>query len=157
MARTAKPRRLLIMACSSRKFPTPGSVPALERYDGVAYRVVKKLRREGRFPDDVDVLILSAKFGLIQSDQPIPDYDVRMTAERAQEQVVQNRQLLAGLLRGGAYDEVFISAGRNYSPALEPFDTWRGSAAVATNKGKIGVQLKSLKSWLLSGENVRVK
>lgn len=155
--RKRKPRRLLIMACSARKFPTPGSVPAIQRYDGVAFRVVKKLLREGRFPDDVDVLILSARFGLIESDHPIPDYDVRMTSERAREQSEENRNVLGRLLASDSFSEVFISAGRDYSPALEPFEAWRGAATVTTNKGKIGVQLKSLKGWLLSGEHVWVK
>lgn len=81
--RKTEARRLLIMACSSRKSPAFGLLPAIERYDGVAFRVVKRLLRIVQFPPDVDVMILSAKYGLIGQDEPIGDYDLQMTPELA--------------------------------------------------------------------------
>lgn len=65
-------RKLLLLACSNRKIRSKGLMPAIERYDGVNYRVIHKLQREGRFPKNVDVKILSAKFGLIDAQTPIP-------------------------------------------------------------------------------------
>jgi hypothetical protein len=124
-------------------------LPAIDRYDGVAYRVIKRLQRLGQYPEDVDVVIVSAKYGLITSEKLIQNYDQRMTTERALEQVEDNRVMLAQLLGSNDYKEVFISAGRTYLLALEPFDVWRGSVLVTVNRGKIGVQLKGLKEWLL--------
>jgi hypothetical protein len=37
-----KPRYLLILACSQRKRPDPGLLPAIERYDGVNFRIFEK-------------------------------------------------------------------------------------------------------------------
>ncbi len=142
-------KRLLVMACSSRKVSSSGPLPAIERYDGVAFRVVKRLRRLGRYPHNVDVLIVSAKYGLIRHDQPIDNYDLRMTPERALEQVEQNRAILRQLVDSSYYSEVFVSVGKVYLMALEPFDAWQGSVIVTVNSGKIGVQLRSLKQWLL--------
>jgi len=58
---------LLLIACSSRKLRTKGLLPVIERYDGVTYRVIRKAMREGYFPPNVDIKILSAKLRLVQS------------------------------------------------------------------------------------------
>ena len=80
-------RYLLIVACSQRKRSDPGLLPAIERYDGVNFRVLRKARREGYWPENLDVLILSAKYGLLKPDTLIEDYDSRMTQERASAQL----------------------------------------------------------------------
>ena len=56
---------LLIISCSQRKADTTKPIYAMYRYDGPTYRTLRKLRREGRFLDTVDVLIISAEYGLI--------------------------------------------------------------------------------------------
>jgi hypothetical protein len=145
----------LVLACSSRKVASTELLPAIERYDGVAYRVVKRLQRLGEYPVDVDLLILSAKYGLIRHDHPIHNYDLRMTSERALEHANATHIFMRQCLSGGCYSEVFISAGKDYVLALEPFDSWRGGIAVSTNKGKIGIQLKTLKEWLLRESNIQ--
>jgi hypothetical protein len=48
--------RLLILACSARKRLDKSALPAIERYDGVNFRVLKKLQREQNFPNDLNVL-----------------------------------------------------------------------------------------------------
>jgi hypothetical protein len=137
------------MACSSRKSSALGLLPAIDRYDGVAYRVVKRLQRLGQYPEDVDLLIISAKYGLIPHDQPIPAYDLRLTPERALEMANPARDYLIRFLNRSPYSEVFVSAGKDYLLALAPISAWQGRIKVTRNKGTIGVQLKALKSWLL--------
>jgi hypothetical protein len=142
-------RRLLVLACSSRKSQSTGLLPAIERYDGVAYRVVKRLQRLGVYPDDVDLLIVSAKYGIISSEKAIQNYNLRMTPKLALEQVEDNRAVLEELVQTHDYKEIFIAAGRVYLLALEPSELWQGSAPIRVNKGRIGEQLRSLKEWLL--------
>ena len=76
-------RYLLIVACSQRKRSDPYLLPAIERYDGGNFRVLRKAMREGYWPQNMDVLILSAKYGLINASTFIADYDQRMNRERA--------------------------------------------------------------------------
>jgi hypothetical protein len=142
-------RRLLILGCSARKVTTAGPLPALERYAGGAFQVVKKLMRLGQFPADVDLRIVSAKHGLLRPDEPIQDYDLRLTPDRAKGQAGGNAGKLRALVADGNYREVLISAGRAYLAALGQPDAWRGSAAVTVNGGAIGVQLQKLRAWLL--------
>jgi hypothetical protein len=143
-------RRLLVMACSSRKTSIAEWVPAIDRYDGVMFRVVSRLRRLRQMPDDVDVVILSAKYGLLESGELIQAYDMRMTPEAARRQSDRNVAVLKTKLDSKRYAEVFISAGKTYLLALEPIGAWqKEDVPVAVNKGRIGKQLKTLKLWLL--------
>jgi len=75
----ARKKYLLILPCSKRKKPV-SKAQALELYDGPFYRVVRKAK-----PQNLDILILSAKYGLISSNESISYYDQMMTAERAEE------------------------------------------------------------------------
>jgi hypothetical protein len=77
-------RRALLLACSQRKVPTPDLLPAIDRYDGPAFRVVRRYLRTNS-DSDLIVYIVSAEFGLIPSCRPIPLYDRRMTDDRATE------------------------------------------------------------------------
>ena len=86
--------RLLILSCSARKHAVTGKVAAWDLYDGVAFRVVKRLQRDGRFPDNVDILILSAQHGLIRPYHKISFHDLRMTKELASQQAPHDRSIL---------------------------------------------------------------
>jgi len=70
---------LLIISCSQRKLDTPQSIYAMYRYEGPTYQILRKLRREGHFPLDVDVLIISARYGLLGLREPIHTYNQKMT------------------------------------------------------------------------------
>ena len=70
-------RRLLVIACSARKRKDAGLLPAVDRYDGPAFRVLRKFLADAADPPDV--LVLSARYGLIPSSRGVPDYDRRLT------------------------------------------------------------------------------
>ena len=139
---------LLIVACSQRKRPDPGLLPAIERYDGVTFRVLRKAKREGYWPENLDVLILSAKYGLIDAAMPTVCYEQRMTPERA---IALNAQVLEKLQsRVGQRDyvEVYVDLGRDYLPAIEGCAELFSGLRVSYAEGRIGERLKGLKSWL---------
>src|SRR4051794_5911479 len=71
-------QRLLVISCSQRKVLDEKPIPAVDRYDGPAFRVLRKYLREVHDPS-LTVQILSAKYGLIDAEYPIPYYDCRMT------------------------------------------------------------------------------
>ena len=143
------PRYLLIVGCSQRKRPDPGLLPAIERYDGVNFRVLRKARREGYWPENLDVLILSAKYGLLRSDTPIEDYDQRMTRGQALAlQPVVSADLDAHLTQV-KYCEVFINLGQTYLLALaesKKIADLRDRVAYAS--GGIGEKMSQMKQWL---------
>ncbi len=78
------PHRLLILACTATKRPDLGPLPALQRYDGPSFRTVRRWRTLNPCDAErLDILILSARLGLITADAPIEDYDQRMTQRQA--------------------------------------------------------------------------
>ena len=72
---------MLIAACSRRKRPEEGLLPAIERYDGPAFRVSRRFMRESP-SEPPEVLILAAEYGPIPHDLPVAVYDREMTPAR---------------------------------------------------------------------------
>lgn len=142
-------RYLLIVACSQRKRSSSDLLPAIERYDGVNFRVIKKAQREGYWPHNLDMLILSAKYGLIRTDTLIKDYDLRMTRERALALQTQVSTDLDEYLERTTYTEVFINLGKVYLIALALSKGLRGpDSRVRYATGGIGQKMSQMKKWL---------
>ena len=84
----------------------------------------------------LNLYILSAKYGLISGDILIPDYDLRMTSERAAKlkpAVKRRLDLIFGVYQ---CDEIFIAMGKVYREALMDFLPSDGRVVVA--EGRIG-------------------
>src|SRR5689334_2362986 len=96
------PSRLLILKCSARKRGDDTPIPALERYDGPLWQVLRSfLREQPLFATDLDVYVLSAAFGLIPAAHPIPWYDQTMSPERGAELRPAVLVELERLMQGG--------------------------------------------------------
>lgn len=142
-------KRCLVLSCSQAKRADAVLLPAIERYDGPAFRVVRKFLREAP-PDlqNVDIFVLSAQYGLIAADEPIADYDQRMTVARARElrdgvfSTFQERIAQAG------YGEVFLSLGRNYLAALNGCEALLPSESLVVSRSSSGKKLAELRAWL---------
>jgi hypothetical protein len=114
--------RCLILSCTQAKRGDERPLPALERYDGPAFRVVRRfLRQADPALRDVDVYVLSARYGLISANQRIADYDQRMTPARVAELRPEVLSRLREILSQG-YAEVFLSLGRSYLQAVNGFE-----------------------------------
>ncbi len=133
---------LLILPCSKQKKELYGT-SALELYDGPFYRVVRKNQ-----PQNLDILILSAKYGLIRSDNLISHYDQIMTPKRAEELANEIMMKLERTFRNEDYDEVFINLGKNYMLALDGSKNILDEHNVNWANGQIGERLHQLKTWL---------
>lgn len=143
--------RLLLLACSRRKLPGAEPIPAIERYDGPAFRLVRRYlaaNKPNRYPQ-TDIRILSARFGLIPATQPIPEYDERMTARRAAELKPDIDAELSRTLGALRYSHVLLCMGRAYLNALgEATLTLPNVATLTAATGSMGRQLVGLHGWL---------
>lgn len=151
---TQKPRahRLLLLSCSQRKLDTPGTMPALDRYDGPAFKVVRRYLREIADPE-LGIFVLSAEYGLIDRNHPIPDYDRKMDAQRAAELRDSSVAALEEILRQQLYAEVFVCTSRTYLGALPWIEEiHRQVRFAAPGQGK---KLTSLRRWLRGERDVR--
>src|SRR5262249_17942283 len=136
--------RLLIIACSDRKRLERELVPAIDRYDGPAFRVLRKYLRENP-THNLSMLILSARFGLIRAARKIPDYDQRLTEAGADR---LRGRVLAGLrshLSTTTYSEIGLCLGRGYQTLLAGYEAiLPGAVKVTTIGGGLGRRLTNL-------------
>jgi hypothetical protein len=76
-------------------------------YDGPSYRILRKYHRLG-----LDILILSAKYGLISGNERISSYDRRMTKEIAAALRSENTKRLEEILSANRYSEIWEKSTR---------------------------------------------
>jgi len=136
---------LLLLGCSARKRPEKGLLPAIERYDGVNFRVLRKFLLENGWPAGLVIKILSAKFGLIDATDLIELYDERMKPNRAEEHRVSVTAKLESL---GRLKTAFVNLGQDYLPALDEKTLRSASREVIHAEGGIGEKMRSMKMWL---------
>ena len=141
--------RLLIIACSATKNEVTGLTPAWQLYDGVGFRVLKRALHMNRWPADLDVVILSAKYGLIEPDTMIEPYNQLMTEEHASRLQHSVHERLHRLVSARGYQELLVFAGKAYLRALRLAPVWYPTGlAVQVAEGGIGEKLKRLREWL---------
>ena len=150
---------LLIIGCSERKIGSPGEIPAIDRYDGPTYRCLRKFRDDYGFPNNLRILILSAKYNLIFPETHIADYDQKMTLAHAKDIAVDVQCDLIRCLEFydiayGGTDQVFINLGKTYMQTLDGFN-W-GTISTMEASGGIGQKTQQMKAWLerLRGPNL---
>jgi hypothetical protein len=138
-------QRLLILACSQRKRSDASPLPSIERYDGPAFRLLRRYRRLTQ-DSGLIVYVLSAEFGLIPAKKPIPTYDRRMTSERADDLRSSVAAAVQAAIMRHQPSEVFICAGKTYLRALDRLAENGPRLSVA--RGGQDEKLASLKAWL---------
>lgn len=138
---------LLILACSQRKIKNQKLLPAIERYDGGSFRVLRKTKRQQKL-DNVEILILSAKYGLIEASTPIKNYEQIINQCRAKELNPQVLQILKKYAKKGNYKEIYLDLSKNYVLAIEGIKTLFPRSHLIFAKGRIGERLRQLKLWL---------
>lgn len=143
--------RLLILACSKRKRSESAPLPAIERYDGPAFRVLRKYRRECS-TQAPHTLILSGRYGVIDESIKIPVYDERLTSEGAACLQSEIRWTVAQTERAhGPFDSGLLCAGGAYLDAIGNLESLFTDARVELADGSIGRQISLLHEWLYRG------
>ena len=142
---------MLILACSQRKRHDKELLPAVERYDGPAFQVLRRFLRESH-SEALDILILSAEHGLIPHNLPIATYDRKMTPARACELRPQIFADLERLIAPRTSLETLICAGKQYLLAL-PMDEASPLSRMSVRicEGALGKKLATLHDWLHGG------
>lgn len=140
--------RLVLTSCSRRKRPDADLLPAMERYDGPTFRVLRRFLRE--CPEStLDAYILSAEFGLIAGHRLIPAYDQQLTPRRATQLETEVAAKIFHITSAKDYAGILVCAGGDYAPLLEQNVIAASPAAsVDVASGTVGRQLTLLRRWL---------
>lgn len=135
-------RHLVVLGCSATKSTSPGLIPAIDRYDGPTYRVLRSFLRESRWPSLLSVAVLSARYGLIGGLAQIDLYDQRMDRRRAEQLSEVSTNTL--IQWGKSHMKVSLVLGKDYLRALNRERLQSQGVPVAVVEGPIGVKLNRL-------------
>jgi cytoplasmic iron level regulating protein YaaA (DUF328/UPF0246 family) len=142
---------ILLISCSERKNPAPGLLPAFERYTGGMYQVVHRAQREGYWPADCRLVIVSAHYGLLSPETPIACYDCKMTRTRAALLQTQISSALDQVLTLAPCDTLFLNLGSWYRVTVQAsheLEHLRFDGRVLEAHGGLGERLSQTKRWL---------
>lgn len=137
-------KKLLVLGCSQAKRGCDGLLPALDRYDGPPYRVLRKFLRDYQWPVGLSIGVLSAKYGLFGILKGIENYDMRMDADKAEAKASE----CSNTLKEWATDHqtVHFSLGKDYLPAVQSvLETLENKKVF---QGPIGMKISQIKSFL---------
>jgi hypothetical protein len=144
------PPRLIVIGCSAHKRPDAGELPAIERYAGPSFGVLRKFLRIGG--NSVRICIVSARFGLIDAETPLPYYDERMTVPRARKLHKNVLKSFSEIIQLETFEGTFFNLGRDYWPALEG---WHAiippTMRIVTAQGSSGRRAALMHEWLNGG------
>jgi hypothetical protein len=140
--------KLLLLSCSQRKRLDEGLLPAIDRYDGPVFRLLRRyLRQEATL--SVDVKILSAEYGLISNDYFLPYYDRRITKEQSKKLHYRVIRELETVFNSKPYTNLLICLGKDYLEAIYGYEAIiPSSLTVQIATGGIGRKLSILHDWL---------
>lgn len=141
---------LLVQSCSATKQRVENPVPALDLYDGYFFRIIKKAVRADSLQPGLDILILSAKHGVVEPEDKITYYDQRMDAERA---AALNAEVITSIsqkVTANDYEKVWINVGKDYRRATEGIEDAVDVPVAYINGSGIGMKGKRLKRLVSS-------
>jgi hypothetical protein len=114
-------RALLIVSCSATKSSQVKPIPALLRYLGKTFLFLKHFLTKS-WPTHVDLLIVSARFGLVKPKEPIPFYEQQLTPET----ISETERLIdeqTNKLEFAKYIECFLNLPQIYLKAIKSLET----------------------------------
>jgi hypothetical protein len=141
---------LLIVGCSRRKAAGLRRARAWDLYDGRLFQVLKKaLRDRVGWRDEVAVLIVSAKYGVIDADRVIASYDERLTPATSRRGGERLARQLRAEVEGRRFRAVHVNLGRAYMAALADLDALFAPTPVDRASGGIGERNAQTRRWML--------
>ena len=135
-------RSLLILSCSKKK-KNLSRARAVDIYDGPSFRILRH-----HFPMNLDALVLSAKYGLIEGSTLISPYDLKMTLDVANEMRSKVTKNLIHLIINNNYQKIAINLGKTYMQAIDLDDLTKIAPNMEIFGGGIGARNHQLLKWL---------
>jgi hypothetical protein len=144
------PSALLLIGCSRRKARGVAAGRAWDVYDGRLFQVLKKaLRGVEGWERQIDVLIVSARYGVIRAHELIEAYDARMKVECAGRPEEFWSGALRRAIRRRCYRTVHVNLGGDYLRVLPRVGELFGGAKVEMAHGGIGQRNAQTRRWVL--------
>ena len=146
-------RRLIILSASQRRSTDPQPLPAIERYQGVFFRVVKKYLRQGKLKN-ADIIIVSERYGVLQADEEVPyhtPFQGKLTLSKQMLEEINQKNLakLKSIFSKTRYSEIIVVCGREFQELIKGFEELTDAKVVLCKGRGPGPKAQNLKQWIL--------
>lgn len=154
-------KKLIIVSGSTRLLKEPAEpIPAIQRFDGVFIRLVRKYHKQLR---DFDILILSPLYGLIKAEEKIGFIepiqgswrDLNLNENEISKLRESSLSTLQKLLKKKQYGEIYVNVGKNMLKIMKGFDKIVPQTIKITyaQGPGIGPKMAHMKNWIESHIN----
>jgi hypothetical protein len=145
-------KTLLILGPSFRRVKSNNPLPALERYDGIFFRVTRKYCSSIQ---RLDIAVMTDNFTLVNASTSLGYTEPEGTQwgnKTISNEILENAKsinevFLEKKFKKGKYQEVFISMGKEYAKAL-PDLSRHNVKVIFPSTGGPGPKAQALKNWL---------
>jgi len=144
--------KLLILGPSYRRNTSPEPLSAIERYNGLFYRIIENNMDKVR-EKRVDIITVTEDLEVVTPETKLPykpptgsGWRILTPATRDPEKIGKLRSQILKIVKNKEYDEVFIALNKHYQQLL-PDLTPHTKKVIAGFKG-LGAKAKALKEWL---------
>ncbi|MDQ3706314.1 MAG: hypothetical protein M3437_14085 [Chloroflexota bacterium] len=141
------PRRLLILSSQSTNGDQDGP-PDVKRARGGALGAVRSLQKEGRWPEGLDLLVLSDAYGLVEpaaQEEPVPVPFTRAENPNWWDGFVGRN--LDNMAQRRGYSDVFVLVKPEHAQAVRASQRIRRLAAIWAGN-EASAALDELKAWI---------
>jgi cytoplasmic iron level regulating protein YaaA (DUF328/UPF0246 family) len=145
---------LLLQSCSASKREVSGPTPAFDLYSGYFYKILNKSMREGEFRSDIDINILSAKYGLLDPSDEIEWYDQQMDRARADELNPSVVDAIETRVTDAEYDRIVVNMGSTYRRAISGLNQRVDATVAEIQGGGIGEKGNALYRFIRGDDSV---
>lgn len=118
----------------------------MDVYSGYYFKIIKKAMDEECFDNNIDICILSAKYGLLDPTDEITTYDYRIDQDRAQELNEDVVSEIEHKFDTQNYQQLIVNLGQPYQEAVSGIEDRINGEIVRLSGGlgERGSQLKQL-------------
>jgi len=120
----------------------------------VTFQNHQKAVRANRFQPGLDIIIISAKHGVVEPDDHIGYYDQEMDTERANELNDEIIDAIASKVVEHEYEKVWVNLGKDYMPAVDGIDEAVDVPVLHIEGSGIGMKGKQLKHLVSSSRSI---
>ena len=137
------------MSASQHRAPDPDPILAIDRFDGVYFRILRKHLREGRLRG-VDILVLSDTYGVLDSNDLVPLHHPSDKIAVTEQARVSNLTKLREMLKKTSYSEIYVVCGKEFQALIRGFEEFANAPITHCQGRGLGCKARSLKDWILA-------
>ena len=142
-------RRLVIVSASQRRAPDPNPMPAIDRFDGVYFRILRKYLRESRLKG-VDVLVVSDRYGILQANDLVPFHHPSDKIKATENARASNLTKLKDMLKKASYAEIYVVCGEDFQGFIRGFEEYANTTVTYCQGRGLGPKARSLRDWIVA-------